>query len=305
MRRLLFLTVLLAGLLVGTIGCRDRAIFVLPEGLAVGDDSTSMSDRPQLDIVVRMMENSDNFNAFDLMQLVVNGTDEATSMVIGGRWAVYTIPAPGNANFEVDLNRRLGENIDRGSFVTAPYSGPTLTSVSPDTAMVGTTVTLTGTGFDSGVARVFFGGVEGTVDSTTATQIVATVPEGAIPGIVWVILDADAAEGIIGFQPLDLAGEPVPISTTKRIDAIFPARGKRETVIRVYGHVFDRNHSAFFNGATPDQVLNVQTITVSPIGDVLTCFALPNLNTAGGAVNFKLERDRIATNILPFVVEDE
>lgn len=289
---------------IGAIGCRDVPIFVVPERLALGDGATSMSDRPQLDIVVRMREDSTDFNPFDLMQIVVNGTDQATAAVMGGRWAVYTIPAPGNANFDVILNRRLGNNLDNGNFVTVPYSGPTLTTVSPDTSMVGTAVTLTGTGFDAGVARVFFGGVEGIVDSSTATQIVATVPQDAQPGLVWVLLGLDAAEGIIGFQPLDLAGDPIAATAAKRIHAIFPARGKRETVIRVYGRAYDRDHVALFNGSYPERVLNVTTINVSPIGDVLACFAVPNLQTNNGDTNFKLEKDRTATNTLPYVVED-
>ncbi|MEM8883576.1 MAG: IPT/TIG domain-containing protein [Planctomycetota bacterium] len=291
-------------LLVSTLGCRESLEIVVPDRLAAGGGDTTLVARPQLDVVIRMTRDSTGFDGNDLILLTVNDEDESLALVTGGNWSVYTIPAPGFDTFDVLLQRPRGERLDTGSFITEPYTGPTIASVAPNTAPIGSSVTMTGTGFDGGIARVWFGGREGTVTSASATEIVATVPDDALPGLVWVVIGDDAAEGIVGFQPLDEFGDEIPFLGTRHIDAIFPASGPREGVIRVYGRNFDNNFRAFFNGKNPERIFNIQTVDVEPIGSTLVAFAIPNRATDGGTVNFKLEINQVATNILPFVVVD-
>ena len=61
---------------------------------------------------------------------------------------------------------------------TIPVPAPTITSFSPTSGAVGSTVTITGTGFNSTAANniVYFGGVKANVTGATATQITVTVP---------------------------------------------------------------------------------------------------------------------------------
>ena len=58
---------------------------------------------------------------------------------------------------------------------------PTITSFSPTSGAVGATVTITGTGFNTTAANnvVYFDGVKAAVTSTSATQIILTVPSGS------------------------------------------------------------------------------------------------------------------------------
>ena len=121
-------------------------------------------------------------------------------MSIGGDWAVYTVVDPGDDAYSIRLTRRTGAFIDDFDWVTVPYSGPLLSGVAPDTAMIGTQVVISGTGFDQGALRVFFGGVEGTIDTSDAMSITATVPDGALPGLVWVLIDNQSPFGLVGFQ---------------------------------------------------------------------------------------------------------
>ena len=295
MLRLLLLFTMLAG-------CRESLEVVLPNSLAVGGGDTEVVARPQLDIVVRMTMDSTGFNTFDLMQFFVNGNDEVDGMVIGGNWAVYTIPAPGNDTFDVTLTRRVGNFIDEGTIVTVPYAGPTMSSVSPDTAQVGSTVTISGSGFSAGTARVWFGGVEGTVSGGDDTTLSAVVPPDALPGLVWVLIDDANAVGVVGFQPLDLMGEPVVAPEGARIDALSPAAGRTEAVIRVYGHAIDSVFRARWDDKNSQRVLNVQVIDVPPIGEMFVCFAIPGSSTPTGDRDFTLHKDNTSTNILPFVV---
>ncbi|MHC4952339.1 MAG: IPT/TIG domain-containing protein [Planctomycetota bacterium] len=286
--------------------CRESLDVVLPDRLGDGGGGMLVNDLPTLDIVVKMTRDSTGFNAFDLMQLIVNGENRVfdENMTIGGNWAVYTIPGPGTDMFDITLNRRRGNFIDDFEWGTVPYTGPTIDSVAPDTAMVGTQVTINGFGFSGGALRVFFGGVEGTVDASTDSTITATVPADALPGLVWVLIDADAAHGVVGFQPLDTAGEDVPVPTDKLICQLFPARGKRERVIRVWGYNFTGSDRALFNGEAKSRILNVNLVDVPPIGEILMAFAVPNNDTPGGSTDFTLENGGVESNDLPFLVEE-
>jgi gliding motility-associated-like protein len=63
----------------------------------------------------------------------------------------------------------------------APPALPTVSSFSPTSGPVGTTVTITGTNFSSTPANniVYFGATQATVSAATATQLTVTVPVGA------------------------------------------------------------------------------------------------------------------------------
>jgi gliding motility-associated-like protein len=65
--------------------------------------------------------------------------------------------------------------------VTPPPPPPTITSFTPTSGPVGTTVTITGTNFNTTVANniVFFGATKATVTAATATSLTVTVPVGA------------------------------------------------------------------------------------------------------------------------------
>ncbi|MFQ5845850.1 MAG: IPT/TIG domain-containing protein, partial [Planctomycetota bacterium] len=208
-------------LLLPLAACGDGGSIVVVVGLAQGGGGAGVSDRPELDIVMVMESDSTGFNPADLMRVVVNGVDRTGGVVLGGNFAVLRIdpaPPPLTPQF-VELFRRTGPRLDSFTWTTTPYTGPTLASVSPASAPVGTQVTLTGAGFDAAPRRVFFGSREGTVDAFTPTSITATVPPDALPGLVYVLVGPDAAEGLVDFQPLDAAGVPVPFPAGPHIFA--------------------------------------------------------------------------------------
>ncbi|MGH2596507.1 MAG: IPT/TIG domain-containing protein, partial [Actinomycetota bacterium] len=70
--------------------------------------------------------------------------------------------------------------------VTSPPPLPTVTSLSPTTGPVGTTVTITGTNF-TGATAVKFHGVQAVFTLNSDTTITATVPSGATTGLVAVV----------------------------------------------------------------------------------------------------------------------
>ncbi|MBC7552577.1 MAG: IPT/TIG domain-containing protein, partial [Taibaiella sp.] len=65
--------------------------------------------------------------------------------------------------------------------VTPAFDAPTVTSVSPNVANPGTTITITGTNFNTTAANniVYFGATQATVSSASSTSLTVTSPVGA------------------------------------------------------------------------------------------------------------------------------
>jgi len=78
------------------------------------------------------------------------------------------------------------ENVSAASTVAlrAPLPPPTITSFTPTSGAIGTSVTITGTNFNTTAADnvVFFGATKATVSAATATSLIVTVPAGATYG---------------------------------------------------------------------------------------------------------------------------
>jgi len=259
--------------------------------------------RPAFDVVVRIEDDATDFNPEDIMRLLVDGTDRAADVVMGGSYGVLRITPPAPGAHAIELFRRRGERIDTFTWNVAPYAGPTLTGISTASAMIGATVTASGTGFGGGAPRIFFGGAEGAVTGSTATTIDATVPAGAVPGLVYVLVGADAAEGLVDFAPLDSGGAPVPATGERRLFAAFPARGPRETPVRFFGANFDDEAISRFNGDEGPRVFDVRTETFPTAGSLLSAFAVVDIEVPPGPGTFAFERSRETSNVLPFTVE--
>jgi hypothetical protein len=75
---------------------------------------------------------------------------------------------------------------------------PTITSFSPHSGPVGTSVTITGTNL-TGATSVKFNGTTATITSNTATQIVTTVPTGATTGKITVTTPSGTATSATDF----------------------------------------------------------------------------------------------------------
>jgi sugar lactone lactonase YvrE len=67
-----------------------------------------------------------------------------------------------------------------------PEPAPTITTISPTTGAKNTVVTITGNNFGTSTTalKVYFNGVQGTVQTATGTEITAAVPAGASTGAV-------------------------------------------------------------------------------------------------------------------------
>lgn len=85
-----------------------------------------------------------------------------------------------------------------------PFQNFTVASISPESATVGSEITVTGTDFPTEASRVELtvGGALASITSLSSTQIVATVPQGAVSGLVSVSVDGTAKTTATDFTVL-------------------------------------------------------------------------------------------------------
>ena len=102
-------------------------------------------------------------------------------------------------------------------FFDAP-AAPALTSLSPTSGPVGTSVTITGTNFGAtqGTSTVKFNGVSATPTSWSGTSIVVPVPVGALTGSVIVTVSGAASNAL----PFTVGALPILTSLTPAIGPV-------------------------------------------------------------------------------------
>ena len=277
-----------------------------PGGGDKGDGGAGVYVDQDLCILVHLEADATGFRPETLFRLFVDGIDRVDGTVIGGIYALLTIsPSPTAASLDVELFLHNGTFADSFTYNTIPQApATTLTGVGMSSAMVGDQVTLAGTGFVGATQpRVFFGGVEATtINGVAATSITVTVPAGALPGLIYVLVDGVASEGLVDFQPLDGNGDPIPTPGGIRIHAVFPAQGVIETPLRVYGTGFDNVDRTRINDRNGARVFDVQTQSFPTVGDLLRCVGVVPLNTPLGPGQIVLRSSTADSDALPFTV---
>jgi hypothetical protein len=124
---------------------------------------------------------------------------------------------------------------------------PTITSFSPTSGVVGTSVTISGTNF-VGTTAVSFDGTSAVFDVDSATTITATVPSGATTGPIGVTADGTATS-VSDFTVL------VPPT----ISSFSPASGPVGTVVSITGTYFTGTTSVKFAGTSATFTVNSAT----------------------------------------------
>jgi YD repeat-containing protein len=165
----------------------------------------------------------------------------------GGDTATYTYDAVGNV---LSIGRYASTAVSVISFV--PVTGP-----------VGTTVTISGTGFSTTPSSntVTFNGTTATVSSATTTQLVVTVPSSATTGLIAVTAPAGSDASSSAFT---VAAPPAPTITS-----FTPAIGVAGASVTISGtnfHATTVNNRLQFNvtGAAPSSNTSTSISTAVP-----------------------------------------
>ena len=132
--------------------------------------------------------------------------------------------------------------------IAEPAPVLSITSFSPTTAPVGTTVTITGTNFNTTAGNniVTFGTLPATVSSATPTQLVVTVPAGAVDAPISVSANGAKATSTASF----VVGNKTVVSVSGELTGT--VNWTKDKVYLLKGYVY------VINGAT----LNIQAGTI-------------------------------------------
>lgn len=166
--------------------------------------------------------------------------------------------------------------------VTTPP--PTISSFTPASGIVGTTVTIAGTNFSTTLANnnVSFNGAAATIIAATSTSITTTVPAGATTGTISVAVNSFTATSASTFTVI-----PSPT-----IASFSPSSGVVGTTITITGTNFSAtpaNNSVSFNGtaATVSASTATSITTTVPTGATTGAISVTvNSLTATSSSNF-------------------
>ncbi|HJV90687.1 MAG TPA: IPT/TIG domain-containing protein [Holophagaceae bacterium] len=206
----------------------------------------------------------------------------ATSVTFNGHSATFTVQGatsiqatvpPGATTGAVSVTTPGGTASSSGTFTVNASPTPTVTRFLPTSGPVGTSVTLSGTGF-WGTSAVTFGGVAATavtVVSDTLLQVV--VPAGAATGTVRITAPGGAASGPGSFTvtaaatlDLTLEGLYVTQATQNYPSPAVPLVKDRSAWVRVFVKASEANSAQpqvrvrFINGSTTN------TLTINAPG---------------------------------------
>ena len=181
-----------------------------------------------------------------------NGTAAASFTVTSATQLTATVAA-GTTTGPITITAPTGSVTSTAVFtVGAP---PVITSFTPASGIVGSTVVITGTGF-TGATQVTFNGVVASVFTVnSSTQITVTVPANATTGAIGVTTPVATATSATNFTVI-----PVPT-----ISSFTPTGGPAGTVVTITGTNFTGVTAVTFNGVSaPGYTVNSATsITVT------------------------------------------
>ena len=204
---------------------------------------------------VKLIRNLDTFAAY----LSSDGSrwqQVGTSTTISMAQNVYI-------GLAVDSGTATFDNVSVTAGTTPIIAPPTISSVSPATGGVGSSVTITGTNFGDTPATstvTFNGAAASAVTTWNNSQIIATVPVTATTGPVQVVVSGIASNTTVTFTV------PGP-----RVTSVSPTGGPVGTQVTITGSGFQsaqRDSTAAFNDATASVVSwsDTQIVTTVPAG---------------------------------------
>ncbi|QEE28001.1 hypothetical protein FTW19_08330 [Terriglobus albidus] len=177
-----------------------------------------------------------------------------------------TVPVPANASTGPIVITVAGQSTTWSSFTVLPA----ITGISPSSGPVGTSVTVSGSGFGAsqGSSSISFNGIPAAPTSWSGNTIVAPVPVGASTGPVTVTISGVVVSG-------------GTFTVTPLIIGVAPTAGAVGSAVRIQGYNFGTTQGTVtFNGvqATLGNWVNTSIVATVPAGAVTG----PVVVTAGG-----------------------
>jgi len=183
------------------------------------------------------------------------------------------------------------------SSLALTQTGPAITSLSPTVGLVGSSVTITGTGFGATPDTVTFSGTSNPVVATSSswndTNITVTVPTGATSGNVLVTVGTATSNGVV-----------FTVNVPPSIRALAPSSGLVGTSVSIVGSGFGTTQGSStvtFNGvqATPSSWSAGNIILSVPAGATSGNVVINVAGTTSNGANFTLIPPPSITSLTP------
>ena len=204
-----------------------------------------------------------------------NGADRPTTYIsstqLSAAVAASDLVTPSTSTVTVH-NAGPGGGESGAKTFTLNYPAPSLSSISPTSAVKGTslvTISLTGSGFSSASTALWNGIDLGTTSFSSATQLTLTVPSSqlATDGTILITVTNPSPGGGTTSEQIFTVGDtnPVPtINTTGGLSPTSALEGSADTTLTVTGTNFVSGSIVRWNGTT------LTTETNNIINDILT-----------------------------------
>jgi gliding motility-associated-like protein len=186
-----------------------------------------------------------NFSTTPANNAVLFNTTPATVTASTSTTITTTVPTGATTGrISVTVGCLTSQSLNNFTIGTPVF--PTITSFTPTSGLVSTTVTITGTNFSATPVNntVRFNGTTAAVTASTITSITTTVPTGATTGTITVTVAGNTATSATNFTVT------VPLPT---ITSFTPTSGPVSTTVNITGTNFSTtpaNNTVQFNGIT-------------------------------------------------------
>ncbi|MEZ4972671.1 MAG: IPT/TIG domain-containing protein [Cyclobacteriaceae bacterium] len=142
-----------------------------------------------------------NFSAIPTDNSVVFFNNKPATVSASNATSITTSVPAGATTGKISVTVNCNTVISSGNFTVTASSSPTISSFTPSSGPVGTTVTITGTNFDPTPANntVKFNGTTAAVSVSSSTSITCTVPSGASSGKITVTVAGNTATSVVDF----------------------------------------------------------------------------------------------------------
>jgi hypothetical protein len=247
-----------------------------PIGTTVTITGTNFSTTPANNTVA--------FNGTTATVTASSATNITTTVPAGATSGKITVTVSGNTATSV-------------TDFTVTGALPTISSFTPASGLVGTTVTITGTNFSITPSNntVAFNGTNATVTASSATSITTTVPAGATSGKITVTVSGNTATSATDFT----------VTVLPTITGFTPTNGPVSTSVTITGTNFSAtpaNNTVKFNGTTATVISSTATSisTTVPSGATTGKISVTvSGNTATSAADFTVTVPGIVINPEP------
>jgi hypothetical protein len=193
------------------------------------------------------------------------------SFVVNSATQITAIVPTSAADGPIEVTAPGGTDASGTDFDVTAAVCPTITSFTPTTGPVGTSVVITGTNF-TGATAVTFNNVTATFAVNSATQITATVPTTATTGLIRVTTSGGTTSSLTNFTVA------APTITT-----FTPTFGPVGTSVKITGTNFTGATAVTFNNVTATFTVNSVTQITATVPSAATTGKI-KVTTPGGSV---------------------